>query len=407
MPPSKRRLYTDALASLEQGAAISPRITPFTKIEKTPTTKYRAPRLIQARQPKFNIKYGCFIKPLEKYNSKLGANKNIFGKGNYDSVASKYLHHKYLYKTEGDHSTFDAHVTKEMLKLTHKHYLACYNNNSELRSLSKQTINNYAKTRDGIKYKFKGSRMSGDVDTSYGNCLINYAILRDALERLNINDHEIMVQGDDFIIFSNVPIDHIHLAKLLLQYNMETETKPSVSSNERVEFCKTRPVVTAAGHVTMMPDPERLINRFGMTHQTVGSYKDYLLQLLYCYSQAFNNTAIGLRFKKIYEKIIKRYKIEPKKIKKIQKMRSLDRDLRWVLSHQQKNIPCLSYQWTPSQLTAYPYLFFRCERDLRRLDNKIDYIFSSSLDYSTKTQSSRATSLYLVSHDTETWHLIR
>jgi hypothetical protein len=43
--------------------------------------------------------------------------------------------------------------------------------------------------------------MSGDVDTSFGNSLINYYILISLLKELNVVGDAI-VNGDDFIIFT-------------------------------------------------------------------------------------------------------------------------------------------------------------------------------------------------------------
>jgi len=68
----KRREYDEALNRIRNGAKISSKIRPFTKLEKMTTDKYKPLRMIQARDITFNIKYGRFIKPLENKVTKVG-----------------------------------------------------------------------------------------------------------------------------------------------------------------------------------------------------------------------------------------------------------------------------------------------------------------------------------------------
>lgn len=234
--------------------------------------------MIQARHLSFNIDYGTYIKPLE---DALG--KDIhFGKGNYLDIGKKIhrLSKKYRYYTEADHSTFDAHVTPEMLQLTHTFYQSCYYHDRYLGKLSKRTINNNCATRDGIKYKIRGTRMSGDVDTSLGNSLINYAILKEVMRRLHIKGDAI-VNGDDSILFTDQPLTE-EFSRLLREYNMETQMKPSTTNIHTVEFCRTKLVINANGTPTMMIDPKRLFQIFGMTYKLTSDYIEFLRQVICC-----------------------------------------------------------------------------------------------------------------------------
>lgn len=126
-------------------------------------SKYKAPRMIQARHISFNIQYGKYIKPLEQYVTKKHKLALHFGKGTPNEIAERIykLSNKWNYKTEGDHSTFDAHITKEMLQLTHKYYQACFGGDSFLSKLSKRTINNTCKSRKEIDIKLKAHECPG------------------------------------------------------------------------------------------------------------------------------------------------------------------------------------------------------------------------------------------------------
>ncbi|CAG4973930.1 unnamed protein product [Colias eurytheme] len=139
--PGRRKAYRAAVTDLENGDGAVARVTPFTKIEKCTTSKYKAPRMIQGRDIRFNVEYGRYIKPLEIRLTKKSAYRHNFGKGDYDEIAARIakLDKKYLYKTEADHKTFDAYVTPEHLKLTHTFYSACYKQLRTIARLGRET----------------------------------------------------------------------------------------------------------------------------------------------------------------------------------------------------------------------------------------------------------------------------
>lgn len=239
--------------------------------------------MIQARHPTFNIEFGRYIKPLEWQVTKYGKKSHNFGKGNYDEVGARIdkLRVQYTHYTEGDHSTFDAHVTKEMLQLTHRFYRECYEGyRSEINELTKRTLVNKCRSRRGDSYKVEGTRMSGDVDTSFGNCLINYAILKECLAIHGL-EGDAIVNGDDFILFTNEVVPPT-FRDTLLTFNMETEMKPTTTNIHTVEFCRAKMIINSAGRITMMADIERLTKTFGMTHKLLTDYALFLLESLIC-----------------------------------------------------------------------------------------------------------------------------
>lgn len=245
--------------------------------------------MIQARDATFNLAFGVFIKPLERIITKKHKKKINFGKGDKYEVASRIhqLKKKYNWYTEGDHSTFDSHVTVEHLRVTHWYYRKCYQPyQNELNRLMEKTIKNKCRSRNGDAYEVIGTRMSGDMDTSFGNCLINYAILRQVLKDLHIKGDAI-VNGDDFILFTNKPVDIDVFALQLRKYNMETGMKPSTDNIHTVEFCRSKYVLNDAGDYCMMTDPTRLAKIFGMTNRPVKSYQQYLLEVIHA-NQSMN-----------------------------------------------------------------------------------------------------------------------
>lgn len=304
-PSSKRRLYQDALDDYYINGTVNDQVQPFTKIEKLTTSKYKAPRMIQARHISFNLQYGRYIKPLELRITKNFRLQHHFGKGTPNQIAEKIwkLSNKWLYKTEGDHSTFDAHVTIEMLKLTHTYYQACYMGNAELNRLSKRTIVNKCKSRKGDRYKVKGTRMSGDVDTAFGNSIINIAILKELMSQLNIKG-EVIVNGDDFILFTNKPVPIIEAQRILRTMNMDTKMKESTTCIHTVEFCMNKLVLSATGQPVLLKDIKKTFGKFGMTFTQVDNYRRYLMENLHGNWMMMKTTPLGICFKRLYYKTL-------------------------------------------------------------------------------------------------------
>nr|QTJ63707.1 RNA-dependent RNA polymerase [Dipteran tombus-related virus] len=350
----KIKQYTNTNETHNKLGRIKTHLNTFTKIEKTRTDKYKPPRLIQPRHQSFNIEYGRYIKPLEITLTKKHTNKHNFGKGNYDEIAQRIdkLRRKYQYYTEGDHKTFDAHVTIEHLKMTHKFYQKCYNNFPAINKLARKTLVNNCVTTYGMKTKIKGTRMSGDVDTSIGNSLINLAILRECIHRLKIHGDAI-VNGDDFILFTNQPIPRDIMVAMLRQYNMETDMKQSTTNIHTVEFCRTKFIYRNNGTVTMMFDPDRIQEIFGMTYQDVPCYLTYLIELSVAIKEINKNTIIGLMINKEILTHINNIKPQKKHIK-LEKIKTIvDRNIRRCVNRETGTEPETIFDYNQSMLHAY------------------------------------------------------
>lgn len=68
--------------------------------------------------------------------------------------------------------------------------------------------------------------MSGDVDTYYGNAQINCK-LTGILRACGIYKFKIIYNGDDSVIFTDVPVDKAAFIAVAKTYNMESKVKPS------------------------------------------------------------------------------------------------------------------------------------------------------------------------------------
>lgn len=135
--------------------------------------------------------------------------------------------------------------------------------------------------------------MSGDVDTSLGNSLINYALLSGILHECGVHVFDIIVNGDDSVIFSNVPIPTEKFIKIAKKYNMESKAQPSTDNIHTTEFCRTKYVIKPDGTPTMFYNPERAIKIFGMHYRHTEDDDSFLYQTAYANSIMQSNTMIG------------------------------------------------------------------------------------------------------------------
>jgi len=262
----KRQIYQAALESLQTHplTARDGRTSTFVKAEKV---EDKAPRVIQPRTSRFHLELGVFIKPIEHrlYNALARANGECsVAKGlNQDQrgklIAEKFFSFNNPVALGLDASRFDQHVSVEALEYCHKVYLDCFPNKTDkdkLRRLLRMTIDNSgtAYAKDGkFAYKVRGCRMSGDMDTSLGNCLLMSSMVMAFRRSVGMSRTQMRFinDGDDCVLF----FDRKHLKKVSsaikpffrgLGFTMKVDS-PAFCV-EKAEFCQSRAVRLADGY---------------------------------------------------------------------------------------------------------------------------------------------------------------
>lgn len=234
----------------------------FVKPDKIPSCEIedKSPRAIQYRAPEFNLLLARYLKPYEEAVYKLdNSGLRIFAKGRnlqqraadiidaYNSIPDCVV-------IEADHSKFDSCVTVEHLKFLHSLYLAAYNKSYKLKFLLNHQLNNKGSS-EFLKYKVKGTRMSGDFDTALGNSILNYFVLVCSLKEAGIKKFHVYIDGDDSLIFmSRVEsklFNNVNFSK------MGFETKWEVKDLITAEFCKAH--VIRSNPPILARNPERVI----------------------------------------------------------------------------------------------------------------------------------------------------
>lgn len=291
----KRELYQRALDEIratESNLENDARLNVFVKFEKTDhtTKKDPVPRVISPRDPKFNIRVGRYLKPLEerlfKSLGKMFDHKTVL-KGVNAQRSAELLREKWdMYRNPVavglDASRFDQHVSIDALRWEHSIYLDCFpqrKHRDRLRRLLKlQELNHCTGyTPDGkLKYNVKGTRMSGDMNTSLGNCVLMCSMIKAYLMSKSI-DGQLANNGDDCMVFMEKSdlckfSDGLYDWFLALGFNMAVEAP--VFQFDQIEFCQTKPVFDGFGWV-MCRNPHTAINKDSVMLKPFGGASEF------------------------------------------------------------------------------------------------------------------------------------
>jgi hypothetical protein len=230
----------------------------FVKAEKVDPDK--APRCISPRDPVYNIGLGRYLKHVE--HPIYRAISRLFGQ---KWVVSKFLNVVEIgedlhgYWTEFcdpcfvgfDASRFDFHVTVDMLSWEHGIYKSLYRNDKELGRLLRMQLDNVGRgyCKNGkMKFRVKGRRASGDMNTALGNCLITCSIVYEYFQDIGIR-FRFIDNGDD----CGVILEKEDLVKLdglsdhFLSFGFRMVIEEPVYNFEEIVFCQMQPVNTGRG----------------------------------------------------------------------------------------------------------------------------------------------------------------
>lgn len=253
----KQAVYARALDSLKiRGIKRSDAfVSTFVKAEKINFSAKGdpAPRVIQPRSPRYNLEVGRYLKIFEKELcrgfSRLFGYCVVLKGSNADGVATS-LRSNWDSFTDPvaiglDASRFDQHVSVDALKFEHSVYNAVFRS-KELRKLLEWQLHNRGFGRVGsalVSYEVDGCRMSGDINTGMGNCLIMSCLVLNYFREFGLHAR-LSNNGDDCVVFC----ERRDLAKLaqiedyFTDFGFKLKREPVVDVFERIEFCQAQPV---------------------------------------------------------------------------------------------------------------------------------------------------------------------
>lgn len=284
LPAVKKQIALDGYAEmLKRGwGKWATRISAFVKYEPAQydpgePPECKEPRLIQHRHPGYCYTLAQYLRPLEHYlfrhrfgrrTTRPWTTKGMdsWAIGERLSQMERWSDTVFI---ECDHSRFDSRLRAELRDMEFSFYKTFYRNDTWLAELLKQQIDNRGTTRGGIKYKVHGTMMSGEYNTSLGDSVINYGVLRYWAGP----EADIVVNGDDSVIA--VPrrvFERLDFAWFdTIGFKTKTDVKFQLSE---VTYCQCRPV-RVNGRWRMVRDPWRVMSRAAYT------IKNYSNQALY------------------------------------------------------------------------------------------------------------------------------
>lgn len=306
LPARKRVRYNEAFLSLRERPfePADARVKCFIKIEQTRIKegKFPKPRMIQFRSARYLVHVARYIKPIEHcfYQS-----TGVFGPG---QTCAKNMNNA----TRGrklvelcrsfadsdflalDGASFDAHVNVPLLKLEHGFYAAMAKSAgwaqcdiSTMRRVLRMQLKNQVSGRfpDGtVSYTVTGNRMSGDLNTALGNCVIMSCMTHFAFDHeVGQGNWRMLDDGDDCsVIVSRRHCGSREVGAVLDWYgkfgmDMRLDGRGSAQDPECVEFCQSHPV-SVGGDWRMVRDWEKVLatTSSGVNwHLTIGGFRTY------------------------------------------------------------------------------------------------------------------------------------
>jgi hypothetical protein len=265
----RRTLYQQAADSLDV-RPISRRdaeLKTFVKAEKINFTAKQdpAPRVIQPRDPRYNVEVGRYLKKVEHTiydgiakvmtrKSSLGwnvtVNKGMNAKETAALIVGKFSKYRRPVAIGLDASRFDQHVSSTALRWEHSVYSDLFKDKYLDKLLGWQIHNiGRAYCADGkVKYEVNGCRMSGDMNTALGNCVLMCGMVYSYMQSKGIK-YDLINNGDDCVLIFEK--DHERklddLSSWFHDMGFTMKVEDPVYTIEEIEFCQTQPVFD--GHI--------------------------------------------------------------------------------------------------------------------------------------------------------------
>lgn len=267
----KRRRYAQAYQNILMGRFDldkASRVRGFIKRDKLPAGERKVARLIQHRSFEFMLVHASFIKPIEKHLYSIvglpfmGTRPTrLIAKGLDSWKRGALLSAKWSQFVDPvalciDCTTFDRHVSAGCLQAVGSFYRR-FIDHPLFERLCKEQIVNRVSLPGVDSYTVVGTRMSGDMDTALGNCVIMLGMALAAMR--GFCKFDFVCDGDDAVVFVE---RHQHLrarSRLLEWYTAfgHVLKVDIVEEFQKLEFCKSYPL-RIGGEWRMVRRPDKI-----------------------------------------------------------------------------------------------------------------------------------------------------
>lgn len=253
------------------------------------------PRAIQFRAPKYAVVLGSYLHPIEHHLYHLSsASKGVprtrnVAKG-LNSVGRAELLKRKMAEFDDpavisiDAKRFDKHVSFELLEIEHLVYLMS-NPDPMFQQVLSWQLRNLCFSNLGMVYKLLGRRMSGDMNTAVGNCVLMLVMLIAFFLALSVEKWDCLDDGDDCLIIVERKSEaqvRAQLAPVFLSFGMEMKVEPTVYELFEVEFCRSKVVEYETGRYKFVRYYELVMSNAlcGTRHWTSEKYRRKVLHAI-------------------------------------------------------------------------------------------------------------------------------
>jgi hypothetical protein len=292
---AKRKRYEKALQDyIRSGITkVNAGIKMFVKQERMNPHAKRDPdpRAIQFRDSRYCVVLASYLHPIEERLYQLDcASKGVprsrnIAKGLNSPARAQLL----VSKMDAfdspvvlslDASRFDKHVSLELLELEHSVYLGS-NSDPFFRTLLSWQLHNKCFSNLGLRYKARGRRMSGDMNTAAGNCLLMLMMLLSYFENSAVSKWDCLDDGDDVLVIveSNEAASLSDIQDVFLTYGMSLKIENRVTSLHSVIFCRSQVVEYSPNKFKFVRNYQVVISQAlsGVRHWTNATYRRRVL----------------------------------------------------------------------------------------------------------------------------------
>lgn len=253
------------------------------------------PRAIQFRSAKYCVALAQFLQPIEHwiygmagFSAGVPTSRNI-AKGLNQTQRAELLHSKMSHFRSPvvislDASRFDKHVNIALLKIEHSIYTGV-NPHFLFRKLLTMQLISKVKSKWGLRYTVEGRRMSGDMNTALGNCLLMLIMVRSYMRHLQIPTWDCLDDGDDcLLIVEEEALDTIlsTVVPHFLDYGMVMKVEHVACSLHSVVFCQSSVVEWSEARFKFVRDYRAVISKSmcGIRHWTDPKYRLKVLRAI-------------------------------------------------------------------------------------------------------------------------------
>ncbi len=330
---SKLKVYERAFLSLKVKSLTRTDsfLKAFVKCEKIDAEKIDpAPRVIQPRNPRYNLCLARFLKHNEheyfKRIDKMFDSDGIGDKTIFKGLnAVKSAEHMILKASRFnnpcyiglDASRFDQHVSVDALKWEHNIYTSSMSYDvAELRQLlswQRHNVGTAYLPEGKIKYDIEGSRASGDINTSLGNCLLMSSMVYSYCKELDLKKFSLANNGDDCVLI--IEKHNLHkisgLPKWFREMGFTMKVEKPCYDLEQVEFCQTH-VIRDSNRSLSVRNPNTVLSKdLHSTHSF--QYNEYM-EWLSSVGECGRNSTYGVPVLEAFYGAIPKTNVKSKRI---------------------------------------------------------------------------------------------